>query len=59
MKFIFLVALLATSTFALSACKTTADTRNDRYSIDLSNDRDRYDGGYKHCPPGHAKKGWC
>lgn len=57
MKFLFLMALLMSLTVALSACKTTADKRNDRYSIDL--DGDRYDGNYRHCPPGHAKKGWC
>jgi len=61
MKFLVLVILMATSTVALSACKTTADTRNDRYSIDLDNDRydDRYNGNYRFCPPGQAKKGRC
>lgn len=54
------MALILLGVFALgglTACKTTADTRNDRYSIDL--DDDRYNGNYNHCPPGHAKKGWC
>jgi hypothetical protein len=57
MKFIFMMMLLTLSAVSLSACKTSADVRNDRYSVDLGDDR--YDGNYKHCPPGHAKKGWC
>lgn len=57
MKFLFAILLLSTATVSLSACKTTADTRNDRYSIDVNDDRN--EGGYNHCPPGHAKKGWC
>lgn len=57
MKYFMILTLCLVTVAGLSACKTTADTRNDRYSIDL--DGDRYDGGYKHCPPGHAKKGWC
>lgn len=56
MKYVLLVLLLSTASFSLAACKTTADTRNDRYSVDLNNDGYR-DGGK--CPPGHHMKGWC
>lgn len=55
MKFIFALMLLSVSAFALPACQTSADLKNDRYSVDL--DDDRHDGSF--CPPGHAKKGWC
>jgi hypothetical protein len=58
MKFIFMMMLLTVSAASLSACQTSADLKNDRYSVDLD-ENDRYDGNYKHCPPGHAKKGWC
>ncbi len=55
MKFFVLLTVLITASVALSACRTTADTRRDVYSVDL--DGDRYDGGK--CPPGHRMKGWC
>ena len=58
MKNIFILILLLISTVSLSACKTVADTRNDQYSIE-TNDNTRNSGTYRHCPPGHAKKGWC
>lgn len=53
MRLVFLLALLV---LPLSACKTTVQDGDKRVTYE---DRDRYDGGYKHCPPGHAKKGWC
>ena len=55
LKTLLLVSLLTLS--SLTACKTTADIDNDRYSVDLGDDR--RDGGYKKCPPGHHMKGWC
>lgn len=53
MRILFLLIIL-TMPLALSACKTTAEGEHGRISIE---DGDR--GDYKHCPPGHAKKGWC
>ena len=57
MKFYILLMVCFIAVTGLSACKTTADTRNDRYSIDLDNDQ--YHGNGKFCPPGQAKKGRC
>tara|TARA_B100001167_G_C16615768_1_gene232558 strand:+ start:232 stop:411 length:180 start_codon:yes stop_codon:yes gene_type:complete len=59
MKYFMIFTLCVVTMAGLSACKTTADTRNDKYSIDLDNDHYRYNGGGNFCPPGHAKKGWC
>lgn len=56
MKLFAILSLLVIATTTLSACKTTADTRRDVYSVDLDGD-DRYHGGK--CPPGHHMKGWC
>lgn len=43
---------------ALAACDARvrtpgAEIKGDGYEIDINN------GGSRHCPPGHAKKGWC
>lgn len=57
MKFFMTLMVCVIALTGLSACKTTADTRNDRYSIDLDNDQ--YHGNGKFCPPGQAKKGRC
>ncbi len=55
MRILFLLTILAMP-LALTACKTTVEGDDGRIVVD----GDRYDGGYgNHCPPGHAKKGWC
>ena len=51
MRILFILSLLI---LPLTACKTTAENEHGRISIE---DGDR--GDYRHCPPGHAKKGWC
>ena len=53
--------LLLLITVSLSACHASVDTpdariHGDGYRIDI--DGNGYKGG-KHCPPGHAMKGWC
>jgi hypothetical protein len=49
---VMMVAVLSMA--ALSACQVTAKDRNS--SVHINNNADGYHG---HCPPGHAKKGWC
>ena len=58
MKLFAILSLMIVATATLSACKTTADTRKDVYSVDLDGN-DQYRGNGNFCPPGHAKKGWC
>lgn len=53
MRILFVLSLLV---LPLTACKTTAEGEYGKVTVE---DGDRYDGHYKHCPPGHAKKGWC
>ena len=55
MKFLMILAVLVTTATALTACKTTADTKRDVYSVDLDSDG----AGNGKCPPGHHMKGWC
>ena len=56
MRILFVLTLL-TVPLMLSSCRTTAEHRGSRVIVD---DGDRYDYGRgNHCPPGHAKKGWC
>lgn len=65
-------ATIATAVLALSlsACTGRVDEHGARYRTDeirveRYNHYDHYDGypydkkGRYHCPPGHAKKGWC
>ena len=54
MKYAFTLLLAVFAVGTLSACKTTADFKNDRYSIDGDHG---YNGHF--CPPGQAKKGNC
>jgi hypothetical protein len=59
MKALYLLAFAA----LLTACNASVDTpgatiRGDGYRIDLDGDGHHPHGG-RHCPPGHAKKGWC
>ena len=58
MKLVLILSLCLISVAGLSACRTTADVKNDRYSVDLDGD-DRYYGEGRFCPPGQAKKGRC
>ena len=56
MRILILLAVLAMP-LSLGACKTTAEGKHGRISVE----DEHYDGHYgdKHCPPGHHKKGWC
>ncbi len=61
MKLLTILLLSAISLGALSACNVTARDK-DGYISAGTNDghyRSGRDDGYYHCPPGHAKKGWC
>ncbi len=54
------VMIIALTGFVLVGCTAKVRTPNatingDGYSIDV----DGRNNGYNHCPPGHAKKGWC
>lgn len=53
MKTLTILALAVVMVAGLSACQVTA--RDKDTSISVNNNPD----GYNHCPPGHAKKGWC
>lgn len=54
MKYI-MIALLA---LPLWGCHTSAEIEGDGYRIRTDTGAP-YGGGHRHCPPGHAKKGWC
>lgn len=56
MKFLAIMALGLLTLGSLTACNVSA--RDGNNSISVSDDDDRYHGE-NHCPPGHAKKGWC
>lgn len=44
----------------LSACHGSADIRGDGYRIKTNtHTHGDYRDAPRHCPPGHAKKGWC
>ena len=49
--------MLFAATLALSGCFVSAQD-GDRRVVVSDGDRGDYYGG-SHCPPGHAKKGWC
>lgn len=53
MRLLCTLSLLAMP-LALAACKTTVEDDDSRVSVESG---DYNDGN--HCPPGHAKKGWC
>ncbi len=55
MKLFTILTLLFISTALLSACNVTARDGDTSVSVSDANNQD----GYRHCPPGHAKKGWC
>lgn len=55
MRILFILSLMA---LPLSACRTTVQDRDTRVIVD-DGDRYDYERGPRHCPPGHAKKGWC
>lgn len=52
MRVFALIVMSFITVTALSACNVTA--RDGDSSITVNNP-----DGYNHCPPGHAKKGWC
>lgn len=61
MKTLLTLTLLISSVVALSACQATARDKDGYVNVGT---QDGYykrgrDDGYYHCPPGHAKKGWC
>lgn len=53
-----LVIMLFAATLTLSGCLVSAQD-GDRRVVVSDGDRGDYYGGPAHCPPGHAKKGWC
>lgn len=54
MKTFLIITLMALSFGALTACNVTARGEDGYISAGTN------DGQYpRHCPPGHAKKGWC
>ena len=55
MKTLTILTLAVVMVAGLSACQVTA--RDKDTSISVNNNPDGYHGN--HCPPGHAKKGWC
>jgi hypothetical protein len=58
MKYALFVLLAVISAGSLTACNATARDRDGSY-ISVGDDDRYHGGGYNHCPPGHAKKGWC
>lgn len=61
MKILLAIMLMVVSIPVLSACQVSA-RGEDGYVSAGTNDghyRNNRDDGYYHCPPGHAKKGWC
>lgn len=56
MKTLTILMLGVVALGGLSACQVTA--RDKDTSISVNNNEDGYHHP-RHCPPGHAKKGWC
>lgn len=54
MKILTILALGVLTIGGLSACNVTARDGNTSVSVSDNNE-----DSYRHCPPGHAKKGWC
>lgn len=57
MRKIIMIATCLAFIGGVSACKTTIE--EDKVTVE---DYDKNSGphsGGNHCPPGHAKKGWC
>ena len=56
--------LLSFVSISLIACQSIdrphrVKVEGDGYSVEVK-DQGYHQGGYpRHCPPGHAKKGWC
>jgi hypothetical protein len=42
----------------VSACAVRSKTEIEVPGVSVKTEP-AYSPGYKHCPPGHAKKGWC
>ena len=61
MKIIFTLMLLIISVTSLSACNVSARDKDTSVSVSTNDGyyRNGNVDGYRHCPPGHAKKGWC
>jgi len=61
MKILAVILLAIVAMPTLSACQASA--RGEEGYISVGTNDGRYksgrDDGYYHCPPGHAKKGWC
>ena len=49
---ILMTLMLVAGSLSLGACNVSA--RDGNTSVTVNNP-----DGYNHCPPGHAKKGWC
>lgn len=56
-----ILTMLGMMLFSLTACHTSAELEGEGYRIrtDSGGYHDGYRSGPRHCPPGHAKKGWC
>ena len=52
MRYVMMAFLSVATVTTLSACNVSA--RDGNSSVTINNP-----DGYNHCPPGHAKKGWC
>ena len=53
-----LVFIAAVAMSLLSACAVKSKTEIEVPGVSIKTEP-AYSPGYKHCPPGHAKKGWC
>ncbi len=61
MKILSIITLAFITTASLSACQVSARDKDTSVSVSHGDGyyRSGHDDGYRHCPPGHAKKGWC
>lgn len=63
MKLLRMIMLIG-CVVSLAACQSVdrphrVKVEGDGYAVDVQN-QGYHEGGYpRHCPPGHAKKGWC
>jgi len=57
----FTLSFLILASVTLTACAVDGGSiRTKDGHVEVYSDHDRYDyPSRKHCPPGHAKKGWC
>jgi hypothetical protein len=59
MLHLFKLALIVVAAMSLmSACAVKTKTEIEVPGVSIKTEP-AHSHGYKHCPPGHAKKGWC